>query len=263
MRKTWRFARLRSATYGAMAAIILASSLISAQAQAQESNSNYVGFKNPVKGIEYGIERQQEFLRANHEKVVQRTYGRAVGTLDWQVYKDPKGSTVDVGVKGGLLAGQYKGSMVIADGYGSHTEFRGGAIGELAGTYTYNTSVVDPYIGLRSEIEFTSRPRTEWQIDAVSGLRFNVADDKDLSVQYNHTLAHGFDYHKKGKTPQQDDGYAISLIGTKRTTDTASHSIKLTYEHFKQGDVVYWVGGAGAGYEPDTDNWLLAYQRTF
>lgn len=107
------------------------------------------------------------------------------------------------------------------------------------------------------ETEFFSAPRGEWQTDALVGLKFNVADDKDLSVRYSKTLAHGFNYFNDDKTFRQDDGSAIALIATKHNADKTSHTIKVEYENFDDGAITK------NGYEPQTDNWLVTYKKTF
>lgn len=219
--------------------------------------TGYVGFINPIKGYEYGIEQQIETIEPNDEKVVQRTFARLQRTYDWEIYKDNRGSTFDVEVKGGLMGGQYKGSRKVSDGYGSLIKFRGGFTGEASGIYTFNTSNVDPFIGLSVDYEFMSRPRSEYQTDALAGLKFNVSDDKDLSLRYSKTLAHGMYYHEESESIRQDDGYTIALIGTKTNPDKTSHTIKLEYEHFNAGKTTAF------GYEPDTDNWLVTYKKTF
>ena len=220
-------------------------------------HSNYKGFNNPTKGIEIGLEQQIETIEPNDEKVVQRTFARVQRTYDWQVYKDLNLNTFDVEVKAGLIGGQYKGSKTISEGYGSFKEFRGGVNAEVSGIYTLNTAKVDPFAGVLASYEFMSRPRSEYQADAVAGIKFNVDDSTDLSLRYRHVLIHGMDYHSSNMNLRQDDGHAIALIGTKRMSNNTSHTLKLEYENFDIGEVKSY------GYEPDTDNWLLSYKKTF
>lgn len=237
--------------FGTGALVALASSIAVAE------DLGWQGFDNPTTGYEVGIEKQIETIEPNDEKVVQRTFGRLQRTYDWQVYKDREGSTFDVEAKAGLMGGQYKGSLKVSDGYGSFNEFRGGVTGEVAGVYTLNTSKIDPFIGGLVAYEFMSRPRSEWQTDALAGVKFNIGDDKDLSLRYRHVLAHGMDYHNSHGRIRQDDGYSIALIGTKRMANKTSHTVKLEYEKFDIGELKSF------GYEPDTANWLVTYKKTF
>ena len=234
--------------------------LLAISSLAAGADTGYKGFSQPTTGYEVGIERQVELVSDN--KVVQRTFGRLQRTYDWEIYKDTRGSTVDVEVKAGVILGQYKGSLALSDGYGSFTEVRGGVNVKALGLYTFNANKVDPFIGASVEYEFMSRPRTEWQADAVAGLKLNITNNKDLSVRYSHVLAHGMEYHNKIGAIRQDDGYAVALIGTKRNADNTSHSLTLEYERFDKGDM-YSKDGKAIAYEPDTDNWLLSYKKTF
>jgi hypothetical protein len=247
--------------FGAGIAIALASSMAAAQ-------TGFVGFNSPTKGVEVGFEQQIERIENEapdfrNRRVVQRTYARVHGTLDWQVYENVKGDTFDVGVKAGVLAGQYKGSKTISDEFGSLTRFRGGVNSEISGVYTKNLGKISPFVGVRAEAEWVDRPRFEWQGDALAGVRLNVTDTTDLSLQYSRTLAHGFNYYDEDdgddNTYRQDDGQAIAIVGTKYMTDNTSHSLKISYENFEKSD----VDNAFEKYEPDTDNWLVTYKRTF
>ncbi|MBO6224178.1 MAG: hypothetical protein J6N72_01805, partial [Psychrobacter sp.] len=181
-------------------------------------NTEYVGFNNPVKGIEYGVEHQLETVKG--DRFVERVFARVQRTYDWEIYKDEKGSTFDVEVKGGAIFGRYKGATDDGD-YGSKVDFRTGLRAEAQGTYTYNMDKVDPFVGLSTDVEVIRAPRIEWQADAVAGVKFNIDEDKDLSVAYSKTLAHGFNYYKEDKKYRQDKGHAIALIGTKRNNKTS------------------------------------------
>lgn len=250
--------------------VALLSSLVSANDSAVSTEQDdsaaiqhvgYQGFKDPTYGIELGLEQQSEYVE--DRKVVQRTYGRAQGTVDWEVYKDVRGSTVDAGIKAGLIGGKYKGSNSLENEFGSIKESSFGGTGEASVVYTHNNRTIDPFIGLKAEFEHIKSPRIEYQADALAGVRFNVSDDKDLSIRYGHTLIHGMNYYRRESVRyRQDDGYAVALIGTKRMPNKTSHTLKLEYEHFDKSPLL--ARGEGLfSYEPDTDNWLLSYKKTF
>lgn len=219
------------------------------------------GFSQPTYGYELGAEQQLE--TAFGRDVVERTYGRALATVEWQLYENPRGDTFDLELKGGAFAGKYKGSMKVEDEFGSLTQTRVGVTTEAMGLYTLNAGKADPFLGLSGVVEAVNQnTRAEWQADVVTGVKFQVADDKDLSLMYKKTLAHGMKYYNPERSYRQDDGYLVALIGTKHMPDATTRSIKLAYEFFDVGDMRQEPNG-GVSYEPDTRNILVSYSRTF
>ena len=230
----------------------------------KKSKVGYSGFKNPVYGYEVGVERQLEVLDDN-SKFVNRTMARIQGTVDWENYKDERGSTVDTEFKGGVMIGHYKGSDYgSGDSYGSRKEIRTGFTGEVATTYTYNTEKVDPFLGASVDMELGNNQRIEWQGDAIAGVKFNVSDNRDLSVRYQKTLAHGLSYFDSEKDVdyRQDDGFAVALIGEQRNPDGTTQTLKVEYERFEKSDMVVKSNGSGS-YEPEISNIMVSYKKTF
>ncbi len=221
-----------------------------------------VNYKNYVVGDEYGVEYQLE--RVDGDKYVERTLGRRLKTFDWSLYRDDKGNTLDSEAKIGAILGYYKGSDVgSGNEFGSLTSGLAGITGEASSSYTFNLNKVDPFIGLSTDMELRSMNyRLEWQADVLTGVKFNVSENKDISIKYQKTLAHGMSYFAdNGQRYRQDDGYAVALIGTKRTNTGGSHSLKLQYQHFDIGPDILLKDGSSS-YEPDTVNWLISYKRT-
>ena len=226
-----------------------------------QSNAG-VKFDSPTYGYELGVERQLE--TAFGRDVVERTYGRALGTAEWQLYNNQRGDTFDFQIKGGAYVGKYKGSKFVEDEFGSVVQTRAGVTSEAQGVYTLNTGKVSPLIGVSGVLEstLTHNARIEWQADAIAGVKFDISTNNDLSLIYKKTLVHGFDYTSQGKQYNQDDGYLVALVGTRRMADNTTRSVKLAYERFEVGDFRQESNG-GVSYEPDTENILVSYSRTF
>lgn len=216
-----------------------------------------------VYGREIGYENQLETI--DGEKFVQRRFVRYqyTGEKNFPVLDDKQ--SIHVEIKGGPMVGHYKGSYLydLDAEYGDLEQIKAGFTGETVATYNFDTKYIDPFIGLSLDTEVFSHPRLEWQTDAVAGATFNIAKDKDLTLRYQHTLKHRFYYYgDDDKTYDQDDGFAVGLIGTKYNKDGTSQSLRLEYERFDKGEVKHFEGG-WSGYEPKTDNWLLSYKKTF
>lgn len=238
--------------------------LASVSVLAANDQSNYIGFANPTKGVEFGFEHQKELV--DGEDFVQRVYGRAQRTYDWEVYKDASGNTIDVEAKGGVMLGRYKGSEkpdgISEKEYGSYVYTDFGVTGDATALYTLNTGRISPVAGLKGEVAVRRTSRIEYQADALAGVKFAVAGDSDLTLRYGKTLVHGISYLETNEDYRQDDGYSVALIGTKRMPNKTSHTLKLEYEYFEKGDTLdiddNWIG-----FEPPTTNWLLSYKKTF
>lgn len=220
-------------------------------------------FSNPTLGDEYGIEYQLE--KNDDGKFVERTLARYQRTYDWQPHINENGNSFDREAKIGSVLGYYKGSKLgSGDDFGSYEAALVGITGEAIGTYTFDTGKMKPLVGLSVDAELLNIDRRiEWQADALVGLKFDVSSDKDLVVRYRKTLVHGMNYlARSDERYRQDDGYAVALIGTKRLPRGKSHSIKLQYEHFDAGPRRDLSDG-WFGWEPETENWLVSYKRTF
>lgn len=216
-----------------------------------------------VRGYEVGLENQLETVEG--ENFVQRNFLRYQATRDKTFPISESNQSVHVEVKGGPMVGHYIGSPANDPDakYGDKKSIRTGLTGEAVATYNINTKHITPFVGLSADAELMTQPRLEWQTDAVAGVKFNVAKDKDLTLRYQHTLLHKFHYFiDEDETYKQNDGFAVGLIGTKYNKDGTSQSLRLEYERFDKGDITYYENGGG-GYEPKTDNWLLSYKKTF
>lgn len=240
--------------------LLLTLSLIAGLASLSSSANAALDFSNPTYGYEIGYERQLETDQG--EDFVERTFGRALATAEWQLHKNKRGDDLTLELKAGGFAGKYKGALKYEDEFGSLTTFRGGVTTEALGLYTFNTGRVDPSLGLSGVFEANGgHRRSEWQADAVAALKFDLTNNKDLTLMYKKTLAHGMYYFKEENSYRQDDGYLIALIGTKHMPDNTTRSIKLAYEDFEIGDIIQLPNTIS--YEPDTVNILLSYSRTF
>lgn len=216
-----------------------------------------------VYGREVGFENQLETVEGDN--FVQRNFLRYQATRDKTFPISEGNQNIHVEVKGGPMIGHYIGASATDPDakYGDKKSIRTGLTGEAVATYNIDTKYVDPFIGLSADAELMTQPRIEWQADAVAGIKFNVAKDKDLALRYQHTLLHKFHYfYDEDKTFKQNNGFAVGLIGTKYNRNGTSHSIRLEYERFDKGDITYF-GNGWSGYEPKTENWLLSYKKTF
>lgn len=225
-----------------------------------------ISFNDPTYGREYGLEHQLETV--DGEDFVERIYGRLILTTEWDLDKNKRGDVWNAKIKGGALVGRYKGSLVEDDDYGSLVKTQGGITAEAETTYTFNAGKVDPVVGVSGVFDFTGGyRRTEWQADAIAGVKIDINHSDDMTVLYKKTLAHGFNYVDEDDVKyRQDDGYAVSLIGTRHLLNGRKRSIAVTYENFEASPYVYKTrpdGGINRSYEPDTANTMISYSHTF
>lgn len=224
------------------------------------ANDNFNGFKNPIYGYEVGLERQLEIV--DDSKFVNRLMTRYQGTVDWNLYSHPNGHEINTLSKAGLMIGRYKGSAFGTDDeYGSLILTRGGFTGEILTQYTYNTNKLDPFAGLSADLEINNEKRIEWQSDILLGVTYNISDKHDLSVRYQHPVIHKLTYTSDSTTYNQDDGYAVAVIGKQYDDNGHTHTIKLEYEHFNESPKI--KSGNTISYEPEISNILLSYKRTY